>query len=567
MSARSDERNALSALIRSRLDEGADPATVVSDLTRLVEVETAREMALRGSQEFVDLDSIVDDDALLKSRPSLYYRSGVVAVGSENGRLVLAASAQPDDDLFHQIDRLYGAVARVAIAPRSALDALWQRRRSYLETALACWMEHSPTCGDPSGTPRRWVSPPAGGTGEAGDEECSVSARFVNDLITTAVHAGYEQIILIPRADRVQIRNRGSGIVRDWFDLPREHAEVVIERIKSMSCFDLGVTESPQDGRVKLRVVGGSGVGQAVDVHLSLVPTTWGERLSLSISEPRTYVCSLESLAMQDHSAETLRRAVSTPGQITVIAGPARSGRVRTLYAALLSMETRSRDILVAEEKIQADLPGITQAVCRPGLGLSVQELLRSFLRQHADVVAGPIRCYEAIEVMMKAAGQGTTVVALLDAPSAVDAAFRLTDMGIEPRELAEHVGLLHAQRLLSRPCPNCRRMRPLGIDERRRANLDNGVIERLVGVKTGKPPEMAEAVGCASCQHSGYRGFSLVTDQILLTGDVKDAVAAASDSREVRKISARFTSPSFNDTGASQLLNGEITLESFLAL
>ena len=313
--------------------------------------------------------------------------------------------------------------------------------------------------------------------------------RMLNALLTQAAKDGASDIHIEPYERSSAVRFRVDGTLREVVQPNRALHAALISRLKIMAELDIAEKRLPQDGRISLRIG-----GRAVDVRVSTLPSSHGERAVLRLLDKGESKFTLEGLGMSGDVLHKFDRLVQQPHGIVLVTGPTGSGKTTTLYASLGRIDTSTTNVLTVEDPVEYELAGIGQTQVNPKIDLTFAKALRAILRQDPDVIMiGEIRDYETAQIAIQASLTGHLVLATLhtnDAPSAVT---RLTDMGVEPFLLSSSLLGVLAQRLVRVLCPHCKRP-----DDRGRYH----------------------PVGCAECGMAGYKGRTGVYE--LMTADDK---------------------------------------------
>ena len=269
--------------------------------------------------------------------------------------------------------------------------------------------------------------------------------RLINALLTEAVRQGASDIHIEPFEQRLAVRFRIDGVLREVLKPQKAIAGAVVSRIKVMAKLDIAEKRLPQDGRIGLRIA-----GRPVDVRVSTIPVGNGERVVLRLLDKQAGRLDLAQLGLSDPLRAQLDELVHRPHGMVLVTGPTGSGKTTTLYAALSRLNEATRNILTVEDPIEYDLEGIGQTQVNTKVDMSFARGLRAILRQDPDVVmVGEIRDLETAEVAVQAALTGHLVLSTLHTNSAVGAVTRLRDMGVEPFLLSASLAGVLAQRLV----------------------------------------------------------------------------------------------------------------------
>ncbi len=313
--------------------------------------------------------------------------------------------------------------------------------------------------------------------------------RMLNALLTQAAKDGASDIHIEPYERSSSVRFRVDGTLREVVQPNKALHAALISRLKIMAELDISEKRLPQDGRISLRIG-----GRAVDVRVSTLPSSHGERAVLRLLDKGETKFTLEGLGMGGDTLKNFDKLVQQPHGIVLVTGPTGSGKTTTLYASLGRIDTSTTNVLTVEDPVEYELTGIGQTQVNAKIDLTFAKALRALLRQDPDVIMiGEIRDFETAQIAVQASLTGHLVLATLhtnDAPSAVT---RLTDMGIEPFLLSSSLLGVLAQRLVRKLCPHCKKE-----DARGRWH----------------------PVGCNECGQSGYKGRTGVYE--LMVADEK---------------------------------------------
>ncbi len=373
--------------------------------------------------------------------------------------------------------------------------------------------------------------------------------RLLNALLSEAIKENASDVHVETFEDRVMVRFRVDGVLREVLEPQRILAPLIVSRIKVMAKLDIAEKRLPQDGRITLRIA-----GRAVDVRVSVLPTSHGERVVLRLLDKQSARLDMADLGMMRHTLKLMHQLIEMPHGIILVTGPTGSGKTTTLYAAMSSLNTHVRNILTVEDPIEYDLPGIGQTQVNYKVNMTFAKGLRSILRQDPDVVMiGEIRDLETAQIAIQASLTGHLVLSTLHTNSAIGAITRLDDMGIEPFLLSSSLIGLLAQRLLRLLCKHCKKAQPASATEC-----------ALLGVPSDSPPIIYVPVGCAECRHTGYSGRSGVYELILIDEKLRTMIHDHKPEPELKKYARTFF-PSIRQDGYKRVLSGDTSLEEVI--
>jgi len=378
--------------------------------------------------------------------------------------------------------------------------------------------------------------------------------RMVNAMITRAVEVKASDIHLEPAEDRLAVRLRVDGALRDEDPLPNRVKAAVVSRIKVMSGLDIAERRLPQDGRLRLAVG-----GQEVDFRVATSPTIHGEAVVLRILDRSSLSLDFTTLGFEDGLCRDWVAVLERPHGIVLVTGPTGSGKTTTLYASLAALNTPDRKILTVEDPIEYRLAGISQTQTKHQIGLTFAAALRSFLRQDPDVMmVGEIRDLETAQIAVQAALTGHTVLSTLHTNDAASAVTRLLDMGVEPYLITSTLNAVLAQRLVRRLCPQCRR--PYRPDSQALA-----AVEREDGAAAFLPETLYHPGGCGQCNHTGFAGRLSITELLPMTDTIARMVLDRAEAREIRRTAMRAGMVTMLADGLIKAAAGRTTLDEVL--
>ncbi|MEO8151730.1 MAG: type II secretion system ATPase GspE [Rhizobacter sp.] len=318
--------------------------------------------------------------------------------------------------------------------------------------------------------------------------------RMLNALLTQAAKDGASDIHIEPYERSSSVRFRVDGTLREVVQPNKALHAALISRLKIMAELDISEKRLPQDGRISLRIG-----GRAVDVRVSTLASSHGERAVLRLLDKGESKFTLEGLGMGGDTLQRFDKLVQQPHGIVLVTGPTGSGKTTTLYASLGRIDTSATNVLTVEDPVEYELAGIGQTQVNSKIDLTFAKALRAILRQDPDVIMiGEIRDFETAQIAIQASLTGHLVLATLhtnDAPSAVT---RLTDMGIEPFLLSSSLLGVLAQRLVRKLCPHCKKQDAKG---------------------------RWHPVGCSECGQSGYKGRTGVYELMVADDKVRGLI------------------------------------------
>ena len=381
------------------------------------------------------------------------------------------------------------------------------------------------------------------------DSDDAPIIRLINGLIAEAVRKKASDIHIEPFEDRLSVRLRVDGVMREVLSPSRRVAPLLVSRIKVMARLDIAEKRVPQDGRVSLSLG-----GRSIDVRISTLPSRYGERVVMRLLDKESARLNLDDLGMPAETLERLKLALKEPNGIILVTGPTGSGKTTTLYAALTLLNDSSANILTVEDPIEYGLDGIGQTQVNSKVGMTFAAGLRAILRQDPDIVmVGEIRDAETAQIAVQASLTGHLVLSTVHTNSAAAALTRLKDMGIEPFLLASTLTAVAAQRLVRRLCPSCRE--PYKPEPRE--------VE-LLGLPAHADHIFYRAKGCEACGGLGYQGRVGIYELIRLDARLKEMIHDDAREQDIERY-AFAQADTLKTSGARHVADGNTTFEEVM--
>lgn len=378
--------------------------------------------------------------------------------------------------------------------------------------------------------------------------------KLVNTILFQALKLRASDVHFHPYDDRTQVRFRIDGILYDMDSVPRKAHEAIVSRVKVMGKMDIAERRLPQDGRASIRI----GQGE-VDVRISSVPTTNGERIVMRLLDKTSKLYTLDEIGLSQANRDMLRSYLGYNHGIILVTGPTGSGKTTTLYAGLTEIDTTQKNVLTIEDPVEYTLAGISQVEVNTKKGLTFAEGLRSFLRQDPDVMmVGEIRDLETAEVAIRASLTGHLVFSTVHTNDAASTIARMVDQGVEPYLVSSSLILVIAQRLVRTVCKHCVEERPVGDEQRAMLAKLNMTPEEVGGVlKYGK--------GCDDCFGSGYAGRTAIYEFMPVDEVLRTEIMDGSTASQMKRSAIQRGIRTLRKDGIDKILEGATTPEEIL--
>ncbi len=376
--------------------------------------------------------------------------------------------------------------------------------------------------------------------------------RLVNSVLFQAVRQRASDIHFESFERGLVVRYRIDGVLYPVLTPPKHLQPSIIARLKIMAGLNIAEKRLPQDGRFAIRTA-----GKDVDLRVSVLPTSHGERVVLRLLEKENRLLNLSEMGFSKERLAIIHQLIQLAHGIILVTGPTGSGKTTTLYAALTHINSPDKNIITVEDPVEYQLLGVGQMQVNPKINLTFAAGLRSILRQDPDVIMiGEIRDRETAEIAIHASLTGHLVFSTLHTNDAASAATRLIDMGIEPFLVASSVVAVLAQRLLRRICPDCKRPYRASEDELSRLDLPPGSAVTLY-----------RGAGCAACSQTGYRGRTGIFELMVLDDDIRRLIGGKADSTAIKQTAIAKGMVTLKQEGAERVIQGQTTLEEVMRI
>ena len=367
--------------------------------------------------------------------------------------------------------------------------------------------------------------------------------QLINAILSEAIKSNASDIHIEPYEDYVSVRFRVDGILNEILRPSGRIAPMLNARIKVMSNLDIAEKRLPQDGRMSLKL------GEKwVDIRVSTLPSSHGEKLVLRILDKAETQLRLQQLGMNAETLKKFESSLKIPNGIILVTGPTGSGKTTTLYAGLNILNDQTKNILTVEDPIEYAIEGVTQTQVNTKVGMTFAKGLRAILRQDPDtIMLGEIRDLETAEIAIQASLTGHLVLSTVHTNNSVAAITRMIDMGIESYLLASTLNAVLAQRLVRKLC-SCKES----------YSLDTTIDRLKKGIKVFK------AVGCESCNNSGYQGRIGIFELFLITEEIKEAINRGETENKLSEM-AFSNQNRLSNSGYDLVLQGVTSLDEIL--
>ena len=378
--------------------------------------------------------------------------------------------------------------------------------------------------------------------------------RAVNDLVEKAVELRASDIHIEPMRNGLTVRMRVDGLLRAVPAPAHALPQALISRIKILAGLNIAERRLPQDGAARLEAA-----GLNLDVRVAIMPTQHGETAVIRLLPRDRGLLDIAKLGLRAHDERKLRRLLDLPYGMIVISGPTGSGKTTTLATMLSALNTPSRKILTIEDPVEYEIAGINQSQVKPAIGLTFASALRAFVRQDPDVImVGEIRDAETANIAIHAALTGHLVLTTLHTETAIAAAPRLLDLGVEGFLLKSTLRGVIGQRLVRVLCDRCKLRKEISA-----ADFAADPRYEACGLSIGET--VFEAKGCERCAGAGYRGRVGVFEALEVDGEVRSSVGQQIDAVALDQAARRAGLTTMMDDAIAKCREGVTTVAEAL--
>ena len=381
-------------------------------------------------------------------------------------------------------------------------------------------------------------------------------AEIVSHILDFAMRARASDVHVEPQEKSTRVRYRIDGILQEKLTIPKELHDSLISRIKILSGMKIDEKRIPQDGRFNFKAG-----DNEVDLRVSSLPTTWGEKIVLRLLKKSGGVPELTELGLRGRGLKNLEDAILRPHGIIIICGPTGSGKTTTLYSVISKISTPKINIVTLEDPVEYKIQGVNQVQINPAAGLTFASGLRSFLRQDPNVIlVGEIRDKETADLAIQASLTGHLVFSTLHTNDASGALPRLLDMGAEPYLLASSMTAIVAQRVVRKTHDKCKEA----------YTPDPKIFEEMKTVlgslwPQGRDGQLYKGKGDAECGDTGYYGRIGIFEVLPVTEKISRLILERKASSDIEKVAREEGMISLKQDGYLKVLEGITTIDEVL--
>jgi general secretion pathway protein E len=387
---------------------------------------------------------------------------------------------------------------------------------------------------------------------KSGNEIETSDAHIVNAvdfLLQHAYDSRASDIHIEPKRESAMIRFRIDGVLHEIQRVPKLVNLAITSRIKTMCRMDIAERRRPQDGRIKTERE-----GKEVELRVSTLPTAFGEKLVMRIFDPDVLLRDLSGLGFYEDELKMFADWIKRPHGIILVTGPTGSGKTVTLYSALKSLASPEINITTIEDPIEMVWDEFNQTSVQTKIGITFPSALRTILRQDPDIImVGEIRDEETAQNAVQAALTGHLVFSSLHTNDSATSVTRLIDLGIQPFLISSTLVGTMAQRLMRRICEDCKRNRPLSVEEAGMLNLQAPPGKRII---------VKEGAGCIRCRNTGYFGRTGIFEILPIDNAIRDLIDRSEDFLKIKEMAVKRGMRTLRQSALRKLAEGVTSFE-----
>jgi len=386
--------------------------------------------------------------------------------------------------------------------------------------------------------------------------------KIVSTVLEEAVESNSSDIHIEPMRNKLRIRFRLDGELKEVLSLPLELQPAIVARIKILSDLKIDETRIPQDGRFRTILD-----NKEIDFRVATFPTALGEKVAIRVLNPYVGLKTIDDLGVRAYHKILIEEAIAKPFGMILATGPTGSGKTTTLYAILQGLNKEAVNIVSLEDPVEYFIEGLNQSQVKPEIGYDFASGLRQIVRQDPDIImVGEIRDNETAALAVHAALTGHLVLSTLHTNNAIGVIPRLIDMKIEPYLLPASLILMMAQRLVGRLCDHCKQ----------KVEATGSLKEEIEKSIAALPKELREKYqkdkyeiylpqGCKECNYKGIKGRMPLFEVLKMTPSLEEIVLKDPSAANLQQEAEKQGMVTLRQDGIIKALEGLISIDEVL--
>jgi len=539
--ATEDESSAVKAIVAMNLTDASGNGTRIDDFL------LARLIAEDAHLPFYKIDPLRLDVAMIESKISRPFarRHKMIPVAVRDGKLVVAVVNPFDTGAIDSYRPMANQEIEVVVASETDIMSVINEQYGFRASVTKAERDLTKGAIDLSNL-EQYVKLKSGAEIETSDQHI---VNAVDYLLQHAYDSRASDIHIEPKREFAQIRFRIDGVLHEIQRVPKLVNLAVTSRLKTMCRMDIAEKRRPQDGRIKTEHD-----GKEIELRVSTLPTAFGEKVVMRIFDPDVLIRDLAGIGFYEDELKLFNDWIKRPHGIILVTGPTGSGKTVTLYSALKNLASPEINITTIEDPIEMVSDDFNQTAVQPKIGITFASALRTILRQDPDIImVGEIRDQETAQNAVQAALTGHLVFATLHTNDASTSVTRLIDLGIQPFLISSTLIGAMAQRLVRKICDDCKRNRPLNIEESAMLNLQAPEGKRII---------VKEGAGCHRCRNTGYFGRTGIFEMLPIDNAIRDLIDRSEDFLKIKDMAIKRGMRTLRQSALRRLAEGTTTFE-----
>ena len=536
-----EEASPFKALMAMNLTDASDSGTRIDDflLARLI-AEDAR-------LKFFKIDPLKLDVEMIESKISRPFakKHRMTPVAIRDGKLIVAVVNPFDTVAFDTYHQMVKQEIELVVSSESDIMGVITEQYGFRASVTKAGRDLGRGAIDLSNL-EQYVKLKSGNEIETSDAHIVNAVDF---LLQHAFDSRASDIHIEPKRETAMIRFRIDGVLHEIQRVPKLVNLAITSRFKTMCRMDIAEKRRPQDGRIKTERE-----GKEIELRVSTLPTAFGEKLVMRIFDPEILIRDLSGLGFYEDELRTFAEWIKRPHGIILVTGPTGSGKTVTLYSALKSLASPEINITTIEDPIEMVWDEFNQTSVQAKIGITFPAALRTILRQDPDIImVGEIRDEETAQNAVQAALTGHLVFSTLHTNDAATSVTRLIDLGIQPFLISSTLVGTMAQRLMRRICEDCKRNRPLSVEEAGMLNLQAPPGKRII---------VKEGAGCIRCRNTGYFGRTGIFEILPIDNAIRDLIDRSEDFLKIKEMAVKRGMRTLRQSALRKLAEGVTSFE-----
>ncbi len=518
--------------------------------TRIDDFLLARLIAEEAHLHFFKIDALKLDVDMIEAKISRPFarKHKMVPVAVRDGKLIVSVVNPFESEAFTSYSQMVQQEIEIVVSSES--DVMGVINEQYGFRASVTKAERDLTRGaiDLSNL-EQYVKLKSGAEIEASDAHIVNAVDF---LLQHAYDSRASDIHIEPKRESATIRFRIDGVLHEIQKVPRLVNLAITSRLKTMCRMDIAEKRRPQDGRIKT-----DHQGKEIELRVSTLPTAFGEKMVMRIFDPDVLLRDLSGLGFYEDELKTFNDWIKRPHGIILVTGPTGSGKTVTLYSALKSLASSEINITTIEDPIEMVHEEFNQTSVQVKAGITFGAALRTILRQDPDIImVGEIRDAETAENAVQAALTGHLVFSTLHTNDSATSVTRLIDLDIQPFLISSTLVGAMAQRLVRKICEDCKRNRPLTVEEAGMLNLQAPAGKRII---------VKEGAGCIRCRNTGYFGRTGIFEMLPIDNAIRDLIDRSEDFLKIKDMAIKRGMRTLRQSALRKLAEGQTSFEEVI--